>query len=99
MLEARGIDASDGKLAADVSGEIGKDDGILAIRRIHVRYRLKAQGADPDAVRRAHEIHAARCPVYRTLRGCIEITTELALENGGRGGRRDAAEPSCARLP
>ncbi len=83
MLEARGIDASDGKLVADVSGEIGKDDGVLVIRAIHVRYRLDAGDADPEIVRRAHEIHAARCPVYRTLSGCVEITTELAGAPGG----------------
>lgn len=77
MLEARGIDASDGRLTAEVSGKIGKDDGVLAIRSIHVKYRLEANGADPETIRRAHEIHAARCPVYRTLCGCVEITTEL----------------------
>ncbi len=80
MLEARGIDASGGKLTAEVSGKIGKDDGVLAIRSIHVKYRLEAGRADPDAIGRAHEIHAARCPVYRTLIGCVDITTELAVE-------------------
>lgn len=83
MLEARGIDASGGKLTADVSGKIGKDDGVLAIRSIHVKYRLDAGGADPDVVRRAHEVHAGRCPVYRTLIGCIEITTELSCGPAG----------------
>ncbi len=80
MLEARGIDASQGKLTADVRGKVGKDDGVLVIRSIHVKYLLK--GADPEnaAIQRAFAIHPMRCPVYRTLHQCIEITTELAIE-------------------
>lgn len=79
MLEARGISASDGRLTADVRGRVGKDEGVLVIREVHVRYDLKASGADGDAVQRAFEVHAMRCPVYRTLRKCIEITTELVV--------------------
>jgi len=29
-------------------------------------------------VQRAFDLHPMRCPVYRTLHECIEITTELA---------------------
>jgi hypothetical protein len=32
-LEARQIDASDGRLMADVTGEVETDDGVLVIRR------------------------------------------------------------------
>ncbi len=79
MLEARGIDASGGKLTAEVHGSVGKDDGVLVIRRIHCKYLLKAGDADGSAVQRAFELHPMRCPVYRTLHRCIEITTELAI--------------------
>ena len=79
MLEARGIGASDGKLTADVQGKVGKDDGVLVIRQIHVKYNLKAAGADEKAIQRAFALHPMRCPVYRTLHRCIEITTELAV--------------------
>lgn len=79
MLEARGISASDGRLTADVRGQVVKDEGVLVVRAIHVRYNLKASGADGDAIQRAFEMHPMRCPVYRTLHGCIEITTELAV--------------------
>ena len=41
-LEARQIDASDGKLVADVTGEVEQEEGVLVIRRIHVAMRLKA---------------------------------------------------------
>jgi hypothetical protein len=43
-LEARQIDASNGKLTADVTGEVEQEDGVLVIRRIHVAMRLDAPG-------------------------------------------------------
>ena len=79
MLEARGIDASGGRLAAEVRGGVGKEEGVLVIRHIHVKYLLRAAGEDEDAINRAYDLHPMRCPVYRTLHGCIEITTELAI--------------------
>ena len=41
-LEARQIDASHGRLTADVTGEVETEEGVLVIRRIHVAMRLKA---------------------------------------------------------
>jgi hypothetical protein len=41
-LEARQIDASDGKLTADVVGEVEAEEGVLVIRRIHVDMQLAA---------------------------------------------------------
>jgi uncharacterized OsmC-like protein len=52
---------------------------VLVIRRIRVTYRLKADRADRETAERAHDMHHAKCPVYRTLAGCIDITTELTL--------------------
>ncbi len=41
-LEARQIDASNGQLTADVTGEVETEEGVLVIRRIHVTMRLAA---------------------------------------------------------
>ena len=79
MLEARGIGASGGKLVAEVRGGVGKEEGVLVIRHIHVKYLLQAAGKDQAVIARAHGMHAMRCPVYRTLHRCIEITTELEI--------------------
>lgn len=53
---------------------------MLVIRRIHVDYTLRV---DPDVdrgkVQRAFDNHMPRCPVYRSLRAAIEITTALEL--------------------
>jgi len=53
---------------------------VLVIRRIHVRYRLKASEGHREAIERAFEAHPPKCPVYRSLSGTIEITTELSIE-------------------
>ena len=79
MLEARGIDASDGRLVAEVLGRVGKEDGVLVIRHIHVKYLLRAAGEDEAAINRAFDLHPMRCPVYRTLHQCIDITAELEV--------------------
>ena len=79
MLEARGIDASDGRLVAEVLGRVGKEEGVLVVRHIHVKYLLRAAGEDEAAISRAFDLHPMRCPVYRTLHQCIDITTELEV--------------------
>ena len=50
------------------------------IKRIHVRYHLKLRPEQREAAERAHGAHQSHCPVARTLRGAVAITTELALE-------------------
>jgi uncharacterized OsmC-like protein len=58
---------------------VGKDEGVLVIRRVHVTYRLEAGEEHRETVDRVHEMHADYCPVYRTLRDSIDITTEYVL--------------------
>lgn len=78
-LEARQVDAGDGRLRSEARGEIVTDHGVLAIRRIEVTYHLRAPADQRPVIERVHEMHAARCPVARTLRGCVEIETRLEL--------------------
>jgi organic hydroperoxide reductase OsmC/OhrA len=68
-------------LISEVTGEIEKDDRVLIIKRIHVRYHLKLQPDQREAAERAHAMHAAFCPVARSLKGSIETTTELLMED------------------
>jgi organic hydroperoxide reductase OsmC/OhrA len=67
-------------LWSEATGEVETDDRVLVIRRIRVRYHLRLRAEQRDAAERAHGAHQSRCPVARTLRGAVEITTELALE-------------------
>ena len=54
---------------------------MLVIRRIHVIYHLKLAPDQRQAAERAHEIHVGYCPVARTIGGCVDITTELQMED------------------
>ena len=78
-LEARQIDASGGRLTADVTGEVEKEDGVLVIKRIHVQMRLAAPEQTRETVERVHGMYAMRCPLYRTLHGAIALTSSFEL--------------------
>ena len=78
-LEARQIDASDGKLSAEVTGEVEEEDGVLVIRRIHVAMRLIALEQTREKVDRVHSIYAMNCPLYRTLHSAIRLTSSFQL--------------------
>jgi uncharacterized OsmC-like protein len=67
-------------LTADVVGEIEKEEGVLVIKRIHVRMNLKAPEGERETAERVHGFYQDRCPVYRSLRAAIAITTELVFE-------------------
>ena len=78
-LEARQIDASNGKLTAEVTGEVETEEGVLVIRRIHVAMRLVAPQEVKEAVERVHGVYAMRCPLYRTLHNAIQLTSAIEL--------------------
>ncbi|HZC40063.1 MAG TPA: OsmC family protein [Streptosporangiaceae bacterium] len=79
-LEARGIPAGDGRLQADAIGEVELEGRTLVLKRISVRYQLQAgQGIDRPVIDRVMGFHADRCPVARSLRGAIDITTSIEL--------------------
>ena len=78
-LEARHIDASDGKLTADVSGEVEEEDGVLVIRRIHVAMHLIASADSREIIERVHGIYAMNCPLFRTLHTVIRLTSSFDL--------------------
>ena len=63
-------------------GKVEKDSGVLVIRRIHVNYKLRVP--DPDEVRdtvaRVLEMHADKCPVARSLKGAIDVTTAVEFQ-------------------
>lgn len=81
-LEARQIDASNGRLTADVKGEVESEDGVLVIRRIHVAMRIVAAEEARATVERVHGIYAMHCPLYRTLHNAIQLTSSFDLVGG-----------------
>ena len=78
-LEARKIDASNGRLTANVRGEVENEDGVLVIRRIHIEFSLQAPEDALATVDRVHGFFADKCPIYRSLRAAIQITSSYNL--------------------
>ena len=77
-LEARGIDASEGRLTSQSEGDVEVENGVLVIKRIRVQYRIRDCPDDTrPAAERAHAHHASRCPVHQSIGGCIPMTTSL----------------------
>jgi len=60
-----------------VRGEIGADEKVLVIRRIEVTYDLAIADDLREAAERVNGFHRDKCPVARTLRGCVEIETRI----------------------
>ena len=58
-----------------------KDGRVLIIKRIHVTYHLKLTDEQRETAERVHGFHADFCPVARSIRDSIEITTELVMES------------------
>jgi uncharacterized OsmC-like protein len=59
-------------------GEVELEGKVLVIKRIKVTYTgLDVAEADRNKVQRVVAVHADGCPVARSLKGSIDITTEL----------------------
>jgi uncharacterized OsmC-like protein len=79
-LEARQI-SSDGKLTAEVTGEVETEDNVLVIRRIHVAMRLVAGPEMKEKIERVHGMYAMNCPLYRTLHKAIQLSSSYELRS------------------
>jgi len=59
-------------------GEVELESKVLVVKRIAVTYTgLQVAEDDREKVDRVLGVHADGCPVARSLKGSIEITTEL----------------------
>jgi organic hydroperoxide reductase OsmC/OhrA len=67
-------------LISEAKGEIEKDGNVLIIRRIHVTYHLKLKPEQHETAEKVHGFHADKCPVARSIKDSIDITTELKME-------------------
>jgi uncharacterized OsmC-like protein len=65
---------------SEAVGEVDLEGSVLIIRRIHVRLILRTAEENRETANRVHGIFADGCPVYRSLKAAIAMTTELALE-------------------
>ena len=61
-------------------GEVELEGSVLVIKRIHVQLKLRAQESQRDTTNRVHSFFADQCPIYRTLKPAIQMSTELIFE-------------------
>ncbi len=59
------------------TGEVELEGKVLVLRRIHLRLELRAAPEQRDTAERVHRVYAEACPLYRSLRAAIAITSEL----------------------
>ena len=64
-------------LSSDTVGEIEVERKVLVIKRIKQTFHLETDEGDRETVERVLEVYADGCPVARSVRNSIEITSEL----------------------
>jgi uncharacterized OsmC-like protein len=62
-----------------VVGEIETENKVLVLKRITITIHLTADEEDRETVERVLDIYEDGCPVARSIRDSIEITSELDL--------------------
>lgn len=67
-------------MTSEAIGEIELEDDVLVIKRIRVSYTLRIDADAPrDKIQRAFDTHMPHCPVYRSIRDAIDVSTTLEL--------------------
>lgn len=60
-------------------GEIEVESKVLVIKRIKQTFHLTADENDRDTIERVLRVYADSCPVARSIKDSIEISSELDL--------------------
>jgi uncharacterized OsmC-like protein len=63
----------------EATGEVELEGKVLVLRRVHVKLELRAAPEHRETAERVHGFYADSCPLYRSLKAAIDITTELVL--------------------
>ncbi|MCA1687103.1 MAG: OsmC family protein [Actinobacteria bacterium] len=66
-------------LYADTVGEIETENKVLVVKRIKQTFHLTADEKDREKIERVLGVYADSCPVARSVKGSIEISSELDL--------------------
>jgi uncharacterized OsmC-like protein len=77
-LAVRDIPSDGDRLRAEAEGHVEVEDGIMVMKRVTVRYRLRLD--DPsrrEAAERAHAHHVRACGVALSVMPSLAIETEL----------------------
>ena len=60
-------------------GEVETENKVLVVKRIKQIFHLTADEEDRDTIERVLEVYADSCPVARSIKGSIEISSELEV--------------------
>jgi len=52
---------------------------VLIIKRIHIEHKLAVAEEHRQVAERVHGIYADRCPLYRSVKDSIAVTSSLTL--------------------
>jgi uncharacterized OsmC-like protein len=64
-------------LYADTVGEVETEGKVLVVKRIRQLFHLTAKGEDRAKIERVLGFYADSCPVARSIKNSIEISSEL----------------------
>ncbi len=60
-------------------GEVETEGKVLVLKRIRQTFHLTAEEKDREKIERTLKVYADGCPVARSVKGSIEITSGLDL--------------------
>ena len=66
-------------LTADTVGEVETEGKVLVVKRIKQTFHLTADEDDRETIERVLGVYADSCPVARSIKGSIEVSSELDL--------------------
>ncbi|MEJ7872015.1 MAG: OsmC family protein [Rubrobacteraceae bacterium] len=78
-LAARQVSFDINSFYADTIGEIETESKVLVVKRIQQTFHLTADEKDRETIERVLQVYADSCPVARSVKDSIEITSELNL--------------------
>jgi len=59
---------------AHVEGDVADVDGVLRVIALRIRYELEIPAGTREKLDRVARIYAERCPLYCTVRDCVDVT-------------------------
>jgi uncharacterized OsmC-like protein len=77
----RNIKSAD-NLVARVEGDIEDVNGVMRITRIRLHYRFRIPAGTREKVDRLLEVYADKCPAYQSVKGCIDCSWDVEVEEG-----------------
>jgi uncharacterized OsmC-like protein len=60
-------------------GEVETENKVLVVKRIKQTFHLVADENDREKIERVLKVYADSCPVARSVKGSIDITSEVDL--------------------